>query len=164
MARRDLSCVVFTFNHLGLAPFIPACNVRALPNGYENLVSLANSSAARHATMDSIKNEFQGFEDGFEGFPKHLPDDCVEYSLFVIDSKLKSQKELRARLEAVRKESTKLTDSLLKDYIWQRDAFSLQFESGNGISCFRIYGNILTCFRQSYAPSWPDQLWRFCGR
>jgi hypothetical protein len=126
--------------------------------------SSASRTSQPHATMDGIKNEFQGFGEGFEGFPKHLPDDCVEYSLFIIDSKLNSQKELRARLEAVRKESKKLTDSLLKDYIWQRDAFSLEFESGNGILYFRIYGKVLTGFRKSYAPSWADQLWRFRGR
>lgn len=86
--------------------------------------------------METVKNEFQGFEDGFEGFPKHLPDDCVEYALFIIDSKLKSQKELHARLEAVRRESKKLTDPLLKDYIWQRDGFNLQIENGKGTLYF----------------------------
>jgi hypothetical protein len=83
--------------------------------------------------MDGIRDEFKGFEEGFTGFPKHLPDDCVEYSLFIIDSKLKSQKELLARLEAVRKDSLKLADSLLKDYIWQREGFKLELQSGKGI-------------------------------
>jgi len=82
--------------------------------------------------MDSVKDEFQGFGEGFEGFPKRLPDDCVEYTLYLIDSKLKSQKDLLVRLEAVRKESVKLADSLLKDYIWQRDGFKLELESGKG--------------------------------
>lgn len=82
--------------------------------------------------MGRIKNEFKGFEDGFEGFPKHLPDDCVEYSLFIIDTKLKSQKELLGRLEAVRKESSKITDSLLNEYIWQRDGFKVEVKSEKG--------------------------------
>lgn len=97
--------------------------------------------------MESVKNEFQGFEDGFEGFPKHLPDDCVEYILIIIDSKLNSPKVLRSRLEAVRRESTKLMDSLLKDYIWQRDVFSLQIESDNGILNFKYYEDILISLR-----------------
>lgn len=84
--------------------------------------------------MEEIKDEFQGFGDGFRGFPKHLPDDCVEYSLFIIDSKLNSQKELFTRLEAVRKEAQALTASLLEDFIWQRDAFKLEIESGKGMS------------------------------
>ena len=83
--------------------------------------------------MDKVKDEFRGFEAGFEGFPKRLPDDCVEYSLFVIDSKLNSQRDLRGRLEVIRKQSRALTDRLLKDYIWQRDSFNLQIESGNGM-------------------------------
>lgn len=94
-----------------------------------------------HPTMDKVKDEFRGFEAGFEGFPKHLPDDCVEYTLFVIDSKLNSQRDLRGRLEVIRKQSRGLTDRLLKDYIWQRDSFNLQIECSNGIVyilCHRI--------------------------
>jgi hypothetical protein len=109
--------------------------------------------------MESVKNEFRGFE-GFEGFPKHLPDDCIEYTLFIVDSKLNSQKDLRGRLEAVRKQSKNLADSLLKDYIWQRDGFSLQFETGSGMVYFRCKyrRDILTLFR-SYTSSWSDELW-----
>jgi hypothetical protein len=81
-----------------------------------------------------VKNEFEGFDDGFKGFPKYLPDDCVEYSLFIIDNKLKTQKELLSRLEAVRKESLKLVESLLKDYIWQRDCFKVEVKNEKGMS------------------------------
>ena len=83
--------------------------------------------------MDGIKNEFKGFEQGFEGFPKHLPDDCVEYSLFIIDSRLKSQKELLSHLETVRKEALRLSDSLLKEYIWQRDGFKMEVKNEKGM-------------------------------
>lgn len=84
--------------------------------------------------MDTQDDDLKAFGEGFDGFPKRLPEDCVEYSLFIIDSKLKSQKELLARLEVVRKESLKLTDSLLKDYIWQRGDFKLEVESEKGMS------------------------------
>ena len=83
--------------------------------------------------MEGVKDEFGGFGEGFEGFPKRLPDDCVEYTLFIIDSKLKSQKELLSRLEGVRKEASKLADNLLKEYIWQRDPFVLELQSGKGM-------------------------------
>jgi len=82
--------------------------------------------------MEGPTDDFKGFGDEFDGFPKHLPEDCVEYSLFIIDSKLKSQKDLLARLETVRKESLKLAESLLKEYIWQRESFKLELESGTG--------------------------------
>jgi hypothetical protein len=82
--------------------------------------------------MENIKDEFQGFGKGFVDFPRRLPEDCVEYTLYIINSKLQSQKELLTRLEAVRKEAVKLTNNLLKDYIWQRDSFSLELESGKG--------------------------------
>ena len=82
--------------------------------------------------MDETQDDFKGFGEEFEGFPKRLPDDCVEYSLFIIDAKLKTPRERLARLEVVRKESLKLTDSLLKEYIWQRESFNLKLENENG--------------------------------
>lgn len=95
--------------------------------------------------MDNVKDEFQGFGEGeFGGFPKRLPEDCVEYTLFIIDSKLKSQKELLANLEAVRKESIRLAEVLLKEYIWQRDAFKLEVESGKGMRIQLTCGARLT--------------------
>jgi hypothetical protein len=98
-----------------------------------------NTTIAHPQTdMDGIKNEFTGFEGGFEGFPKHLPDDSVEYSLFIIDSKLKSQKELLSRLEVVRKEAIRLSDSLLKDYIWQRDGFKMEVKNDKGIPLQKV--------------------------
>ena len=82
--------------------------------------------------MDA-KGDYQGFEDGFEGFPKRLPDDCVEYSLFIIDANVKSQKEILSRLEVVRKEGNRLATGLLKDYIWQRDEVKLEVKSKLGM-------------------------------
>lgn len=73
------------------------------------------------------------FGEGFDGFPKRLPEDCVEYSLYIVDASLKSKKEVLSRLEVVRKEALKLANSLLEDYIWQRDSFKLEVENGNGM-------------------------------
>ncbi|KAG0647300.1 ecdysoneless [Hyphodiscus hymeniophilus] len=101
--------------------------------------------------MDGIKDEFKGFGDEpFEGFPKHLPDDCVEYSLFIIDARLKSQKEMLSRLEGVRKESLRLNGSLLKDYIWQRDGFSMEVKNETGL----MYLHGLTNYGDSVEDEW----------
>ncbi|RDL32505.1 Uncharacterized protein BP5553_08961 [Venustampulla echinocandica] len=100
--------------------------------------------------MEADKDEFRGFEDGFNGFPKRLPDDCVEYSLFVIDARLKSQRELLSRLEAVRKEAVKLAESLLKDYIWQRDGFKLEVENSKGL----MYLHGLTNYGDAVDDEW----------
>ena len=83
--------------------------------------------------MEGLTDDFKWFGEGFEGFPKRLPEDCVEYTLFIIDSKLKQRKEVLARLEGVRKEALKLTDRLLKNYIWQREHFKLEIESKKGM-------------------------------
>lgn len=88
--------------------------------------------------MDGLDDDFKGFDEGFKGFPKRLPDDCVEYTLYIIDSKLKSQKDLLSKLEDVRKESLKLLKDLTKDYIWQRDGFKLETKNEKG-TIFTIY-------------------------
>ena len=115
-------------------------NVRASPKRFCILAPLENQPQPHPNTfldvriiMESVKDEFEGFGEGFDGFPKRLPDDCVEYTLFIVDPKLKAQKELLARLEAVRREALKLTRCLLKEYIWQRDGFNLDVESGKSM-------------------------------
>jgi hypothetical protein len=82
--------------------------------------------------MEGPNENFKGFEGGFTGFPKHLPEDCVEYCLYIIDSELSSPKELLGQLEVVKKEALKLTDNLLRDYVWQRESFKLDLESEKG--------------------------------
>lgn len=82
--------------------------------------------------MEGPKDDFKWFGEGFDGFPKRLPEDSVEYTLFIINPAL-SQKEVLIRLESVRKEAAKLTSNLLKEYIWQRDAFELKLVQTPGL-------------------------------
>jgi hypothetical protein len=77
--------------------------------------------------MDCQADDLKWFGEGFDGFPKRLSENSVEYSLFIIDAKLKPR-ELLSRLEVVRREASELTKKLLKDYIWQREEFKLKSE------------------------------------
>ena len=71
-------------------------------------------------------------DDGFDGFRMVLPENCVEYMLFIVgettDARLKS-------LEAVRKAALSLSNDLTKDYIWQHDAFKLESKVDAGKLC-----------------------------
>ena len=69
---------------------------------------------------------FKWFGEGFDGFPKRLPDDCVEYIIHVINSKLDTAAKIRSRLNQILKASDRLKKNALKDYIWQRDEFELK--------------------------------------
>ncbi|PQE32445.1 regulatory factor sgt1 protein [Rutstroemia sp. NJR-2017a WRK4] len=88
--------------------------------------------------IGGLENDFEGFGDNFSGFPKRLPEDTVEYSLYIIDRESKSQKDIHSRLEDVRKESLKLTKDLLTDYIWQRDGFRLEMKTEKGMTSARV--------------------------
>ncbi|KAI9707535.1 MAG: hypothetical protein M1836_000496 [Candelina mexicana] len=79
--------------------------------------------------MDAPENDFQWFGEGFQGFPKKLPEDCIEYTLYIIDSKLKTSADIRAVLKDVQRTATDFTRELLKDYIWQRESFSLEIQT-----------------------------------
>ncbi|KAF2211994.1 hypothetical protein CERZMDRAFT_112273 [Cercospora zeae-maydis SCOH1-5] len=64
------------------------------------------------------------FGEGFDGFPKRLPDDCVEYVIHVVRG-LNSTAALRTRLNEILKAANEMKRNLLKDYIWQRQDFNL---------------------------------------
>lgn len=76
----------------------------------------------------------EGASDGFEGFERILPENCVEYMLFIIDSNLEPR-QILSSLESVRKTGMQLSNQLTKDHIWQRDAFSLELQNNDGIVC-----------------------------
>ncbi|CAD6575145.1 MAG: hypothetical protein ASARMPRED_007111 [Alectoria sarmentosa] len=86
--------------------------------------------------MDAPRDEFKWFGEGFDGFPKILPEDCVEYTVYILDSKL-TDLETREQLRQVQSAVLKLTNDLLKDFIWQREAFKLLLEREDGRSFLR---------------------------
>ncbi|CAN9143935.1 unnamed protein product [Alternaria alternata] len=74
--------------------------------------------------MDGPQDDLKWFGEGFDGFPKKLPDDVVEYTVFIIDSRL-SDIQTRERLQAFQRALTILEKRFLKEYIWQRDSLAL---------------------------------------
>lgn len=81
--------------------------------------------------MERSKGDFKGFGEGFSQFPKILPEDCVAYTIYIIDAKL-SDFQVQEQLRQVQKAGIKLTNELLKDFIWQRERirFDLVREKG----------------------------------
>ncbi|PGH18666.1 hypothetical protein AJ80_04414 [Polytolypa hystricis UAMH7299] len=83
------------------------------------------------------------FKSTFRPIPKpELPDDCIEYSLHWIPAEGTVQAAdapgaARSRLSEVQKYASELTKKLLKDYIWQRDAFKLEFAREDGVELLR---------------------------
>ena len=82
--------------------------------------------------MDSQDEKRPG-DEGFGGFQMTLPENCVEYMLFVIEDDAQESRRLQS-LEAVRSAATKKASELTKDYIWQREAFALETKIENGMA------------------------------
>ena len=85
---------------------------------------------------DTSRNEFKWFGEGFNGFPKQLPEDCVEYTIYLLDENL-ADLERRERLRQILRAGTSLTNELLKGFIWQRENFRLSLEREDGRSFLR---------------------------
>ncbi|KAF1946590.1 SGT1-domain-containing protein [Clathrospora elynae] len=75
--------------------------------------------------MDTPQDNLKWFGEGFDGFPKKLPDDVVECIIFIIDSRL-SDVQTRERLQAFQRSLKALENKFLKEYIWQRDSMNLE--------------------------------------
>ncbi|KAI1003868.1 hypothetical protein K3495_g4341 [Podosphaera aphanis] len=73
-----------------------------------------------------------------DGYPKLLSDDCVSYTVFLINPMVRIEAELVTRLKAVLHESIKMTEKLLENYIWQFEGFKLDLANKNGRIC--LYG------------------------
>ncbi|KAI9773448.1 MAG: hypothetical protein M1840_007664 [Geoglossum simile] len=71
--------------------------------------------------MDRADDGFKWFGEGFDGFPRQFPEDCIQYALYILDAKLNEQ-----HLESVMHTALKLADDLLSSYIWQRDRLALE--------------------------------------
>ncbi|KAF2629886.1 SGT1-domain-containing protein [Macroventuria anomochaeta] len=65
------------------------------------------------------------FGEGFDGFPKSLPEDVVEYIIFIVETRL-SDIQTRERLQAFQRALQDLKKKFLKEYIWQRDEIKLE--------------------------------------
>lgn len=88
--------------------------------------------------MTSTEEDIAWLKSTFHPVPKPaLPDDCIEYSLYIIDSSLDqtNSSEARLQLSAVKKLANELQKKWLKDYIWQRQPFSLELLKDNGEVC-----------------------------
>lgn len=73
-----------------------------------------------------------GMGHAFQDFERTLPENCVEYMLFIIETELEPRNSLSG-LQTVRKAAVQLCNQLTKDYIWQREAFTLDIKSTNGV-------------------------------
>ncbi|TGJ80246.1 hypothetical protein E0Z10_g8527 [Xylaria hypoxylon] len=96
-----------------------------------------------------VQDRDQMFEDGFEPFPRSLPENCVEYMLFVLDGTLEPR-GLLTELENIRKTAMQLCVATAKDYIWQRDSFQLQTKREDGL----VYLHGTTDYGDSIEDEW----------
>lgn len=114
--QRDLDCAVSPSNLVGVTYLICWWISDLGYPVYEKIVIMEPSQ----------DDGFKWFGEGLEGFPKRLPEDCVEYIIHVVDENLTTTALLRSRLTEILKAANDSGKKLFKDYIWQRDQFALK--------------------------------------
>ncbi|KAL4985017.1 SGT1 protein-domain-containing protein [Aspergillus falconensis] len=102
------------------------------------------------------QEDIEWFKSTFRPIPKpELPDDCVDYSLHYIPPNpapavVDEAADTRTRLTEVQKSAAGLRKQLLKDYIWQREAFRLEITKKDGTTIL----NGRTNFGDSVEDEW----------
>ncbi|MCJ1390833.1 hypothetical protein MMC18_003694 [Xylographa bjoerkii] len=86
--------------------------------------------------MEKTAENLNGFDMDFQGFPRRLPDDCVEYTMYVLDQTM-NDTEIRERLRNVQSAANTFIRELLKDFIWQREGFAQELVREDGLSYLR---------------------------
>jgi hypothetical protein len=85
--------------------------------------------------MPPTEEDLAWFRSTFHPIPKpRLPDDCVEYCLYIFNPKIDAgiDCEIRLRLREVQKHASGLQKEWLKDYVWQRQGFGLEMVTEDG--------------------------------
>ena len=77
--------------------------------------------------MKGAQDELKWFGEGFDGFPRILPEDTVEYSLYILDSG-SDDEDVRKKLREIQNAASLLVKQHLNGFIWQRDEFQLQLQ------------------------------------
>lgn len=81
--------------------------------------------------MPTTEEDIAWFKSTFHPIPRAaLPDDCIECSIYALSSSLDitNDSETRLRLKEYQKYALDLQEKWLKDYIWQRQPFTLELD------------------------------------
>ncbi|KOS17627.1 Protein SGT1 [Escovopsis weberi] len=80
-----------------------------------------------------------------------LAENCVAYWLFIVASGSQlDARQTRQQLETVRKAAVQLSQSLTKDYVWQRDDFSIELRTAADL----VYLHGVTDFGDAVEDEW----------
>ncbi|KAK7428673.1 hypothetical protein QQZ08_004767 [Neonectria magnoliae] len=85
-----------------------------------------------------------------DGFERQLPDNCVEYLLFVLDPHQDNNRKQFSQIESTRKAALELAGTLTKDYIWQKDDFNLELKNEQGL----VYLHGITDYSDAVEDEW----------
>lgn len=85
--------------------------------------------------MQPSEEDIAWFKSTFHPIPKAaLPDDCIEYRLYLIAESfdVSNDSETRLQLREVQKHANELQRQWLRNYIWQRQGFSCELTKEDG--------------------------------
>ena len=105
--------------------------------------------------MDEQSQDFEAFMERFEELRRTGAENVVQYAIYIINSDLSNDK-IRSELNTILQTAKTFKKELLKEYIWERDAFELHLKrekckpitrrlqiGGEGLFCSRITSQVV---------------------
>ncbi|CRJ79862.1 hypothetical protein BN1708_000113 [Verticillium longisporum] len=89
-------------------------------------------------------------QNPLDGLDKRLPENCVEYLLFLVDQNSTDRRKELSKLEDLRKNALASAKDVASGYIWQRGEFSLEVKSDQGLA----YVHGITDYGDSVEDEW----------
>ena len=114
-------------------PFVSYHNLPVIEANGPTVTVLVIPPTTKRRQMEANTDPFTPGFGQFHGIPQRtLPDDCVEYTLIIIDQ-TSDQTAIRAELEKVKQTAEKFVEEVTADYIWQRGSFLLELAEAKAI-------------------------------
>ncbi|KAL2752187.1 hypothetical protein ACRALDRAFT_2030408 [Sodiomyces alcalophilus JCM 7366] len=85
------------------------------------------------ASKDGSEDLAPDLTQSMQGFERRLPENCVEYFLFLVEEPELDRRRQISKLEELRRSALQFSKGILADYIWQKDEFNLEVRNDSNL-------------------------------
>ncbi|KAL9096470.1 MAG: hypothetical protein Q9165_001467 [Trypethelium subeluteriae] len=104
--------------------------------------------------MDSLENsDYKAFKERWDGLSRHLPEDCVQYAIYIINERLDNAQQ-RLHLQEINKAAKEVRKKFLQHHIWQEEEFSLDLIHYEGRWILQGKTNFGDCIADEWLIAW----------
>ncbi|KAF2237402.1 SGT1-domain-containing protein [Viridothelium virens] len=98
-------------------------------------------------------SNFEAFRERWNGVSRHLPEDCVQYAIYIINERLDNAHQ-RLHVQEINSAAKELRKKYSQDYIWQEEEFSLNLIHNEGRWILQGKTNFGDCIADEWLIAW----------